>query len=125
MALSPMTRRRLAAFRANRRGFWSLWVFLVLFLASLLAELWANDRPLLVDYDGRLYVPVVMDYPETTFGGDFLTNADYRDPYLAKQIDQHGWALWPPIHFDYRAVNLELPGLQAAYTDFLTNATYP
>ncbi len=109
MALSPMTRRRLAAFRANRRGFWSLWVFLVLFLASLLAELWANDRPLLVDYDGRLYVPVVMDYPETTFGGDFLTNADYRDPYLAKQIDQHGWALWPPIHFDYRAVNLELP----------------
>ncbi len=109
ISFSPLTRRRLAAFRANRRGFWSLWLFLLLFLLSLFAEFWANDRPLLVDYDGHLFFPVFKDYPETTFGGDFLTAADYRDPYLAKLIDEHGGMLWPPIRYDYRTVNLNLP----------------
>ncbi|HIJ61435.1 MAG TPA: ABC transporter permease [Rhodospirillaceae bacterium] len=108
-ARSPLTERRLAAFRANRRGYWSLWIFLGLFLVSMLAELWANDRPLLVVFDGQPYFPVIRDYPETTFGGDFLTAADYRDPFLARLISQHGWMVWPPIRFDYRAVNLDLP----------------
>jgi microcin C transport system permease protein len=107
--LSPLSRRRLAAFRANRRGFWSLWIFLAIFVASLFAEFWANDRPLVVNYDGHLYFPVFTDYPETTFGGDFLTTADYRDPYVAKMIEDKGWMVWPPIRFDYRAVNLNLP----------------
>ena len=107
--LSPLSRRRLAAFRANRRGYWSLWIFLALFLTSLLAEVWANDRPLLVVFDGHTYFPVLRDYPETTFGGDFLTAADYRDPFLARLINDHGWMVWPPIRFDYRAVNLNLP----------------
>ncbi len=109
VSLSPLTRRRLIAFRANRRGFWSLWLFLLLFGLSLFAELWANDRPLVIDYEGHFYFPVFKDYPETTFGGDFLTAADYRDPYLATLIDKRGWMLWPPIRYDYRTVNLNLP----------------
>jgi len=106
--LSPMTRRRLAAFRANRRGFWSLMVFLVLFAASLFAEFLANDRPLLVSYDGHLHAPVLFDYPETAFGGDFPTPADYRDPYIAGNIAAHGWMLWPPVRFSYETVNYDL-----------------
>jgi len=107
MPLTPLDRRRLEVFRRNRRGFWSLWIFLALFAVTLAAELVANDRPILVSYDGTLYAPVVKDYPEVTFGGDFLTYADYRDPYIAQKIAAHGWALWPPIRFDYRAINYE------------------
>ena len=107
MRLTPLDRRRLEVFRRNRRGFWSLWIFLALFAVTLVAELVANDRPILVSYDGTLYAPVVKDYPEVTFGGDFLTYADYRDPYITQKIAAHGWALWPPIRFDYRAINYE------------------
>jgi microcin C transport system permease protein len=107
MPLTPLDRRRLDAFRRNRRGFWSLWLFLALFGLTLFAELLANDRPLLVRYDGQLYAPVIKDYPEITFGGDFLTYADYRDPYIVAKIQDHGWALWPPIRFDYKAINYE------------------
>ena len=106
--MTPLTRRRLAAFRANRRGMVSLCLFLLLFGVSLVAEIIANDRPLLVVYDHQLYSPVLHDYPETTFGGDFLTYTDYRDPYIAQQISQHGWAVWPPIHFDYRAIGYDV-----------------
>ncbi|SBW12307.1 putative oligopeptide transporter subunit; permease component of ABC superfamily transporter [uncultured Alphaproteobacteria bacterium] len=106
--LSPMTRRRLAAFRANKRGYWSLWVFLALFGISLFAEFIANDRPLLVSYGGALYAPVFKDYPETTFGGDFPTPADYRDPFVAEKISAEGWMLWPPIRFSYDTVNFDL-----------------
>jgi microcin C transport system permease protein len=106
--ITPMTRRRLAAFRANTRGFWSLWVFLGLFAISLFAEFIANDRPLLVSYDGSFYAPVFKDYPETTFGGDFPTPADYRDPFVAENISAKGWMLWPPIRFSYATVNFDL-----------------
>ena len=106
--ITPMTRRRLAAFRANSRGFWSLWVFLGLFAVSLFAEFIANDRPLLVSYDGGLYAPVFKDYPETAFGGDFPTPADYRDPFVAGQIAAKGWMIWPPIRFSYDTVNFDL-----------------
>ena len=108
LELSPVTRRRLGVFRANRRGFWSLMVFLTLFGISLLAEVIANDRPLLVQYDGALFVPVAVDYPETTFGGDFPTSADYRDPFLRAQIAEHGWAVWPPIRFSHATINYDL-----------------
>ncbi len=107
MTLTPLDRRRLDAFCRNRRGFFSLWIFLALFGLTLAAELVANDRPILVRYDGALYAPILKDYPEVTFGGDFLTYADYRDPYIVAKIAEHGWALWPPIHFDYRAINYE------------------
>ncbi len=110
LRLTPLTRRRLANFRANRRGFWSLWIFLALFLASLFAEFIANDRPLLVAYDGHLYYPVFADYPETTFGGEFPTAADYRDPYVRQHIGERGWMIWPLIPFSYHTINYNLPG---------------
>jgi microcin C transport system permease protein len=105
--LTPLDQRRLTAFRANRRGWWSLWIFLVVFFASLGAEFLANDRPLLISYKGALYVPVLVDYPETTFDGDFETFADYRDPFIADKINADGWMVWPPIRYDYKAINFD------------------
>ncbi len=106
---TPLTRRRLANFRANRRGFWSLWIFLVLFILSLGAEFIANDRPLIVSYAGHWYFPVFTDYPETMFGGDLPTEADYRDPAVRRDIDAHGWMVWPVIPFSYQTINYALP----------------
>jgi microcin C transport system permease protein len=108
--ISPLTRRRLHNFRANRRGFWSLWIFLALFVFSLLADVIANDHPLLIKYDGRFYLPVLTAYPETTFGGLLPTEADYRDPAVAKLIDAKGWMIWPPIPYSYDTINYQLPG---------------
>ena len=107
--LNPLTQRRLAKFRANQRGYWSLWLFLLLFGLSLSAEFIANDRPLLIHYRDAFYYPVFKDYAETDFGGVFPSEANYRDPYLAKLIDEHGWMLWPPIRFRYDTVNYQLP----------------
>jgi microcin C transport system permease protein len=107
--ITPLTRRRLHNFRANRRGYWSLWIFLALFVFTLFAEIMANDRPLLVRYDGRYYFPVLRAYPETTFGGFFPTEADYRDPAVKKMIDQRGWMIWPPIRYSYDTINYNLP----------------
>ena len=109
MTLSPLNRRRLANFRGNRRGWWSLWIFLVLFVLSLFAELIANDRPLLVAYDGDLYVPVLKAYPETAFGGEFETEADYRDPFVAELITEKGWMVWPPVPYRYDTFIRDLP----------------
>ncbi len=107
--VTPLTRRRFANFRANRRGFWSLWLFLALFGASLFAEFIANDRPLVVDYDGRLYFPVLADYPESTFGGDLPIAADYRDPVIRGHIVAKGWMVWPLIPFGDNTINYHLP----------------
>ena len=102
MTLAPVTRRRLAIFRANRRGFWSLWVFLALFGASLFAEFLANDRPLLIRYDNAWYAPVLRDYGGDAFGDDFLpTDADYGDPDVRRAIEAKGWMLWPPLPYSY------------------------
>ena len=110
LALSPLNRRRWQNFKANRRGYWSLWIFLALFVITLFAELIANDRPFMIKYDGRLYWPAFVSYAETTFGGDFETAADYRDPYLQKLIaDKGGWIAWPPIRYSYDTHNLDLP----------------
>jgi microcin C transport system permease protein len=107
--LSPLTRRRLAGFRANRRGYWSLWIFLALFAVTLVAELVANDRPLLVRYDGRFYVPALVAYPETTFGGQFPTEAAYRDPYVRRLITERGWMVWPLVRYRHDTINYDLP----------------
>ena len=108
--LSPINRRRWENFKANRRGYWSLWMFLILFVVSLFAEFIANDKPFLVLYDGGAYFPALKSYPETTFGGDFETEADYRDPYLQKQIAEKGGRMfWPPIRYSYNTHNLDLP----------------
>ncbi len=107
--ISPLTRRRLDAFCANRRGFWSLWIFLALFGVSLFAEFIANDRPIVVHYDGGWYFPIFKNYPETTFGGIFPTETDYRDPEVKKLIDEKGWIVWPLIPFSYNTINYNLP----------------
>jgi microcin C transport system permease protein len=102
--MSPLGRRRLAAFRASRRGMVSLAVFGILFFVSLFAELLANNRPILIRYDGAFYSPILRDYPETTFGGEFPTNTVYSDKELLKLIEEKGWILWPPIPYSYDTV---------------------
>src|SRR5271170_6176142 len=102
--LTPLMRRRLANFRANRRGFWSLWIFLALFGLSLFAELIANDKPLVIRYQGAFYFPVVISYPETAFGGEFPTEPDYHDPFVAEKIRDSGWMVWPLVPFSYQTV---------------------
>ncbi len=109
-ALSPINERRWRNFKTNRRGYWSLWVFLVLFFITLFAEFIANDKPLYISYNGKSYFPVFFTYPETAFGGDFETAADYRDPFLQKLIaDKGGTTVWPPIRYSYDTHNLDLP----------------
>jgi microcin C transport system permease protein len=107
--LSPLGRRRWRNFRANRRGFWSLWIFLILFALSLGAEFIANDKPLLIRYDGGFYLPVLKTYAETVFGGEFETEADYRDPYVSELIRAKGWILWPPVPYADDTIILDLP----------------
>jgi len=102
--LSPINRRRLKVFEANRRGVWSLWIFLVLLVVTMASELVANDRPLLAVYKGELLFPAVVDYPETKFGG-FFAETSYRDPFIADEINANGWMLWPPIRYSYRTVD--------------------
>jgi microcin C transport system permease protein len=109
-SLSPINRRRLKNFKANRRGYWSLWIFMALFVASLFAEFIANDKPFMVRYDGGYYFPALVSYPETAFGGEFETAADYRDPFLQNLIAEKGGAMyWPPIRYSYDTHNLDLP----------------
>ena len=107
--LTPLTRRRLHRFRSNRRGWWSLWIFVILFITTLLAEVIANDKPFLVYFKGEVYFPIVKAYPETTFGGDFLTEADYRNPYLSELIERDGWTVWPIVRYHHRTVAWDLP----------------
>ena len=102
LLMTPLVRRRLAVFRAHKRGFWSLWIFLVLFGLSLFAEFIANDRPLVIHFEGHWYFPVLQDYSEDTFGADFMpTGADYTEPDVDAAIRAKGWMIWPPIPFSY------------------------
>ena len=108
ITLSPLGQRRWDNFKANKRGFHSLWIFLVLLVFSLFADVIANDKPLVVSYDGGTYFPVFTAYPETTFGGEFKTEADYRDPFVAQKIKEKGWAIWPLIPYSYNTINYNL-----------------
>ena len=109
LTLSPLTKRRLYNFRVNRRGFYSLWIFLLIFILSLFAEFLANDKPIIIYHQGDLYFPTIASYSETDFGGDFETEADYRDPYFMELISEEGWMLWPPIRYSYTSINYQLP----------------
>ena len=109
MALSPVNQRRFAQFKAHRRGWYSLWLFLVLFVLSLGAELIANDKPLVLRYDSSWYFPVFKRYAETEFGGELPLQANYKSPYIQELIaEKGGWMLWPPIPFSYDSINYEL-----------------
>jgi microcin C transport system permease protein len=107
--ISSITERRLHNFRSNKRGYWSLWIFLVLFTVTLFAEFVANDKPFLAYYKGDVYMPIFQAYPETAFGGEFLTEADYRDPVVAKLINDDGWMIWPIVRYNHRTVAWNLP----------------
>ncbi len=108
--LSPLNVRRLANFRAHRRGWWSLWIFLALFLICAAAEFVANDRPLLIRFDGQWFVPVLRDYSEDAFGPEFLpTEADYTDPDLVQAIEAKGWMVWPAVPYANGTIVKNLP----------------
>jgi microcin C transport system permease protein len=105
-ALSPLNQRRLQNFQANRRGVWSFWIFAVLFVLTLFAELISNDRPIVAVYKGEILFPIVVNYPEEKFGG-FLAVTDYRDPVIQEEINSNGWMLWPPIRYSFRTVRTD------------------
>jgi len=106
--MSPITQRRLRNFFSNRRGSWSLWIFLVLFLISLFSEFIASDRPIIASYKGELLFPIVVNYPESKFGG-FLATTNYRDPVNRDEINANGWMFWPLIHYSYNTIDAYLP----------------
>lgn len=109
MTLSPINQRRWKNFKSNRRGWWSLWIFLALFFITLPAEFLANNEPIVLSHKGELYFPVLFEYPETEFGGDFETEPDYRDPYVYNNlIEPHGWMVMPPIPYDYQTINFDI-----------------
>jgi microcin C transport system permease protein len=111
--MSPINQRRLDNFKANRRGYWSLRVFIVLFVLSLFAAFIANDRPILMSYKGELLSPVLFDYPESKFGG-FLAVTDYKDPVILDEIKANGWAIWPLISYSYDTINKDYPGRKSS-----------
>jgi microcin C transport system permease protein len=106
--LSPTNLRRWENFKANRRGYWSLWLFLVIFILSLCAEFIANDRPIVASYKGEILFPVVIDYPEEKFGG-FLAETDYRSDFITEEIEANGWMIWPPVRYSYNTTNSNIP----------------
>ena len=108
MRRNPVNADRWMQFKNNRRGYWSLWIFSILFLLSLVAELWINDKPIMVSYQQNWYFPIVQDITEDKLGGDFDIITDYRDPYMVKQIEKEGWIIWPLVPFYYDSINFEL-----------------
>ena len=106
--LSPLNQRRWENFKANKRGYWSLWIFIILFVISLFAEVIANDKPILARYNGEILFPTIVDYPEEKFGG-FLAITDYRDPFIQEEINAKGWMIWPLVRYSFRSVNKDIP----------------
>ena len=108
--MSPLMQKRVTYFKANKRGYYSLLIFAVLFFVTLFAEFIANDKPLLVSYEGQFYTPIFKSYPETTFGGDFETETVYKDPFVQDLIEEKGgWMIWPLIRYSYNTINYDLP----------------
>ena len=108
MILSPLNKRRLENFKSNKRGLYSFWIFTLLFLISLFADFIANEKPLLIRYNNQIYFPIINEYSETTFGGDFETATDYRDPYVKDLINNNGWMFWPIIPYTYDTIIRDL-----------------
>ncbi len=120
--LSPLNARRWRNFKANKRGYWSLWIFLVLFIVTLFAEFIANDKPIFIHVDGKNYFPIFFTYPDTDFGDDLGTAADYRDPYTQKYLAEHNAIqIWPLIHFSYKTINDRPPSAFPSKPTWLLN----
>jgi microcin C transport system permease protein len=113
LRLSPLNRRRWHNFKSNRRGLWSLTIFLTLFVFTLFAEVVANDKPILLVYKGEVLFPVLVDYPEAKFGG-FLATTDYKEPVILDEIEKNGWAIWPPIGYSAHSINKDYPRIKNA-----------
>lgn len=110
MRVTPLNQRRWQNFKANKRGFYSLWIFMTLFAISLLAPVLANDKPLLISFKGELYMPITSFYSEVDFGGEYQTEADYTDPYVQELIENaDGWMIWPLVPFSYDTIQTDLP----------------
>ena len=107
--MNERVRQRWNKFKANRRGFYAFIVFCAVFVLTSMADFIANDKPIVVRYDGQWYFPIFRQYPETVFGGTFKTTADYKDPYLQKKIDEKGFFVMPPIEYSYDTINYNLP----------------
>lgn len=108
MLLNPINQQRWTKFKANKRGYYSLWIFLFLFFISLFSECISNNKPIIIFYDGSFYSPLIKNYPETTFGGELPTTTDYRDNYIQQKINAAGWMLWPINRYHYDTINFNL-----------------
>ena len=108
MKLSPLNQRRFKNFKLNKRGWYSFWIFSFFFIVSLSADFISNDKPLLIKFNQSYYFPILQVLPETFFGGDFETEADYRDPYVRKLINNKGWVIMPLIPYYYNTIIRDL-----------------
>ncbi len=108
MNLSKLNQRRLNNFKNNKRGYYSFWIFTFLFIVTLFADFIANEKPLLVKYNSNYYYPIFSYYSETTFGGDFETEADYKDPFVINLINEKGWIIMPVIPYSYNTIIRDL-----------------
>ena len=108
MKLSPLNKRRIINFKSNKRGLYSFWIFTFLFVVSIFADFVANEKPLIIKQENRFFFPVIFEYSETTFGGDFETEADYLDPYVKNLINSKGWMVWPIIPYSYDTIIKDL-----------------
>ncbi len=106
--MTPMNRRRLSLFKANKRAYAAFWIFITLFILSLFAEIFANDKPLIVRYKGRTYFPMITMYTDADFGGTLPTEADFKDPFTVREIKNNGWMIMPIIPFAYDTINYDL-----------------
>ena len=106
--IKSINNRRLINFKKNKRGYWSFLILTSLFMLSLFAKIIANDKPIVIFFDGKIITPIILSYSEQYFGGDFETEADYRDPYVKELINDKGWMIWPLIPFSYDTINYEL-----------------
>jgi len=109
--MTPLTQRKIRNFKANRRGFFATIIFVIIFVTTMFAEFIANDKPIILSYNNGIYFPVFKQYPETFFGGDFETEADYKDVYVKNLIEKkgNGWMLWPVLKYSYKTINYDLP----------------
>jgi microcin C transport system permease protein len=101
--------RKFLNFKANKRGYYSFYIFLVLFVLTTFAEFIANDKPLILYFKGEIYFPIISQITEEEMGGDYVTDPDFNDLFVQNLVKEHGWAIMPPIHFNYQTINFNLP----------------